>query len=121
MPVMERRISNTITTLYIRKNVFFNVLHDHFPEIRSLREMDRQTIQEILPQIHSLSTNRAIRAVTNVSSMFKYMYDHRWNEGPETDALFNCYDTLKKGETLPRPIPSNIVIQLDKYLVQVFI
>ena len=48
--------------------------------------------------------------------MFQYMYANKWSDGPKTDALLISYDTPKKDETLPRPIPPHIKIQLDDYL-----
>ncbi|MGM0878096.1 MAG: tyrosine-type recombinase/integrase [Bacillota bacterium] len=107
----------TIVSNFGRINAFFNILHDNFPEIRSLREIDRQThIEKILLQIHSIPTTQAIRVITNVRAMFKYMYDNKWDDGPKTDALLITYDTPRKDETLPTPIPPNIVVQLDEYL-----
>ena len=46
--------------------------------------------------------------------MFEYMYYHKWVDAPKT-GLINKYDTPKVEETLPRPIPPEIKVQLDDY------
>ena len=47
--------------------------------------------------------------------MFEYMYHHKWIDAPSI-GLLTKYDTPKVEETLPRPIPPEIKIQLDDYL-----
>ena len=62
----------------------------------------------ILPNIHSLSNRQAVKAILQTRSMFQYMYANKWSDGPKTDALLISYDTPKRNETLPRPIPPHI-------------
>ncbi|MGE1103238.1 tyrosine-type recombinase/integrase [Peribacillus simplex] len=96
---------------------FFNLLNHKFPEIQSLRELDRQKhIEKVLPDIYSLGTYKALQTITATRSMFQYMYANKWSDGPKTDALLISYDTPKSQETLPRPIPPHIKMQLDEYL-----
>ncbi|MFZ7939751.1 hypothetical protein ACO1ED_17605 [Bacillus cereus] len=95
---------------------FFSILHDKFPNIKSFKELNRQEhIEKILPDIYSLSNCKSIRAIITTRSMFRYMYENKWSDGPKTDALLISYDTPKTVETLPRPIPPHIKIKLDDY------
>lgn len=96
---------------------FFRILHDKFPHLNSLKELDRHKhIEKLLPDIHSLSGREGRRAIKNTRSMFQYMYENKWSGGPKTDALLISYDTPKSNETLPRPIPPHVKIKLDDYL-----
>lgn len=96
---------------------FFNALHDKFPTIQSLKDLDRQEhIENVLPDIYSLSKDRARSVIKYTRFMFQYIYANKWPEGPKTDALLISYDTPKVEQTLPRPIPPHIKIQLDDYL-----
>ncbi|MEB9431017.1 tyrosine-type recombinase/integrase [Bacillus thuringiensis] len=95
---------------------FFRILHEKFPNIKSFKELDRQKhIEKLLPDIHSLSEHEAVRAIRDTRNMFQYMYANKWSDGPKTDALLITYDTPKQSETLPKPIPPYIKIQLDIY------
>ncbi|MGR6004673.1 tyrosine-type recombinase/integrase [Bacillus cereus] len=101
---------------------FFSILHDKFPNIKSFKELNRQEhIEKILPDIYSLSNCKSIRAIITTRSMFRYMYENKWSDGPKTDALLISYDTPKTVETLPRPIPPHIKIKLDDYLENIVI
>lgn len=96
---------------------FFRSLHRRFPNIKSIKELDRQThIEKILPDIHSLSNNLARRALITTRSMFQFMFANKWSDGPKTDTLLISYDTPKSTVTLPRPIPPYIKMKLDDYL-----
>lgn len=105
----SRRLANV--------NDFFKVLHTKFPSIHSLQELDRQEhIEKVLPDIYSLTNHQSRSAIQNTRFMFRYMYANKWPDGPKTDALLIGYDTPKAEETLPRPIPPHIKVQLDDYL-----
>lgn len=96
---------------------FFSILHDKFPNIKSFKELNRQEhIEKILPDIYSRSNYKSIRAIITTRSMFRYMYENKWSDGPKTDTLLISYDTPKTVEILPRPIPLHIKIKLDDYL-----
>lgn len=96
---------------------FFELLHNKFPNIKSLQELDRvEHIEKILPDIYTLSNAISRETVKSVKGMFQYMYANKWSDGPKTDALLISYDTPKSEETLPRPIPPHIKIKLDDYL-----
>ena len=96
---------------------FFKRLHEKFPNLKSLKELDRQNhIEKVLPDIYELSNHQAIQIISATRSMLQYMYANKWPDGPKTDALLISYDSPKKEETLPRPIPPHIKVQLDDYL-----
>ncbi|SLK18631.1 Phage integrase family protein [Bacillus toyonensis] len=48
--------------------------------------------------------------------MLNYMYLNNWVEGPITNNLLISYDAPNRIETLPKPIPPYVKIQLDDYL-----
>ncbi len=101
---------------------FFSILHKKFPHLKSLSELTRhEHIEKILPDIHALTNDKARFTITLTRAMFLYMYQNKWSDGPKTDALFISYDTPKKEERLPRPIPPNIIKQLDEYLEETII
>ncbi|MFJ7735865.1 tyrosine-type recombinase/integrase [Lysinibacillus sp. NPDC097287] len=98
-------------------SIFLNILNNHFPELRSFNELDRlEHIEKVLPHIQSLSNRTAIEAINVTRSMFYYMYENKWNDGPRTPGLLISYDVPKNAKVLPRPIPPHIKIKLDDYL-----
>ncbi|WP_236693050.1 tyrosine-type recombinase/integrase [Aneurinibacillus tyrosinisolvens] len=104
---------------YNMKNIpiFFNNLHNRFPDIKSFKELDRNThIEKVLPDIYSLSNRQAQEIIIIIRSMFQYMYMNKWEDGPKTDGLLISYDTPKRDRTLPKPIPPHVKIKLDDYI-----
>ena len=96
---------------------FVNVLHSKFPNLKSFKELERQEhVEKVLPVILSLSNNQSTEIIKAVRSMFHFMYENKWSDGPKTSGLLISYDTPKKNETLPKPIPPHIKIKLDNYL-----
>ncbi|HIE6657028.1 TPA: tyrosine-type recombinase/integrase [Bacillus anthracis] len=94
-----------------------NLIHERFPNIRSFKELNRhEHIEKVLPDIFSKSNNRARQIINYSRSMFLYMYQNKWIDGPKTDSLLISYDSPKKDETLPKPIPPHVKAQLDYYL-----
>lgn len=105
-----------------RIHPFFMALHNKYPNIRSFKELDRlEHIEKILPDIYSLSNHQARSAIIQTRAMLQYMYANKWSDGPKTDTLLISYDTPKREETLPKPIPPHIKIKLDDYLENVVI
>ncbi|EOO11743.1 tyrosine-type recombinase/integrase [Bacillus cereus] len=98
-------------------SIFFNNLSNKFPDIKSLKDIDRlEHIEKVLPTIFSISKNQSRKTIKYTRFMFQYMYENKWEEGPKTDSLIIGYDTPKGEEVLPRPIPPYIKIKLDDYL-----
>lgn len=96
---------------------FLNLVNDFFPQIKSFKELERQHMEKVLPVINSRFSNVKVRKVLSaVRSMFYYMYSNKWPNGPQTPTLLNRYDAPKTEETLPRPIPPHIKVQLDDYI-----
>ncbi len=94
---------------------FFDVMYDLFPMITSLSQLERE--QHIEPILNSLTCSKKQKKATirAIKTMFEYMYHHKWIDAPSI-GLLTKYDTPKVEETLPRPIPPEIKIQLDDYL-----
>lgn len=95
---------------------FLNQLNNEFPNLHSFKDISREHIEKVLPSIYALSNKQAIETIRAVRSMFHYMYLNKWSDGPQANSLLIGYDTPKKVETLPRPIPPHIKMNLDDYL-----
>lgn len=96
---------------------FVNVLHSKFPNLKSFKELDRkQHVEKILPDILFLFNHQAREIIKAAKSMFHYMYENKWSDGPNTSGILISYDTPKRKFTLPKPIPPHIKIKLDDYL-----
>ncbi|WP_434798780.1 tyrosine-type recombinase/integrase [Terrisporobacter vanillatitrophus] len=99
------------------KNIsqFFDSMYKLFPHINSLNELQREShIEPILANMNCSQKYKRM-SLSIVKSMFEYMYYNKWDNAPSI-GLLNKYDSPKKEETLPRPIPPNIKIQLDDYI-----
>lgn len=94
---------------------FFDTLYELFPNLNSLSELERE--EHIEPILSSLTVSKKKKkwTITSVKSMFEYMYYHKWADAPSI-GLLTKYDSPKVEETLPRPIPPEIKVQLDDYL-----
>ena len=91
------------------------ILYDLFPTIKSLSELEREPhIEHILSSLTG-SKDAKVKSIKAIKSMFEYMYHHKWDDAPKI-GLLTKYDKPKLAETLPRPIPPEIKVQLDDYL-----
>ncbi|WP_278473877.1 tyrosine-type recombinase/integrase [Turicibacter sanguinis] len=98
-----------------RMKPFFNVMYDLFPTIDSLSQLEREEHIEPILSTLTVSNHAKKEMIKAIKSMFEYMYYHKWVDAPSI-GLLNKYDTPKVEESLPRPIPPEIKIQLDDYL-----
>ena len=94
---------------------FFDTMHELFPTLNSLSELERQKHIEPILSSWTCSKKQKNRTLTQIKAMFEYMYHYKWLDGPKT-GLINKYDIPKAEEKLPRPIPPEIKVQLDDYL-----
>ncbi|QIB28086.1 site-specific integrase [Caloranaerobacter azorensis] len=94
---------------------FLNSMYELFPNINSFSQLQReQHIEPILLNM-KCSQKQKKKTLSHIKSMFEYMYYNKWDDAPSL-GLLNKYDSPKVEETLPRPIPPNIKIQLDDYI-----
>lgn len=105
----------TFKTVIKEISPFFSSMYTLFPHLNSLKELHRELhIEPILTNMNcSKKYKRQVLKVTK--RMFEYMYYNKWDNAPSI-GLLNKYDSPKVEETLPRPIPPNIKIQLDDYI-----
>ncbi|MGL5151266.1 MAG: tyrosine-type recombinase/integrase [Clostridium sp.] len=100
--------------------IFFYSMYELFPHMNSLNELQRELhIEPILANMKCSQKYKRMSLET-VKSMFEYMYYNKWDNAPSI-GLLNKYDMPKTEETLPRPIPPNIKIQLDDYIENIVI
>ena len=100
--------------------VFFDSMYELYPYINSLNELQREShIEPILTNM-KCSQNHKRKSLKVIKSMFEYMYYNKWDNAPSL-GLLNRYDVPRVEETLPRPIPPNIKIQLDDYIENIVI
>lgn len=102
---------------------FANSLHSEFSNIKSFKELKRTIhIEKTLQNMYALHSSPLINACLNTTrSMFKYMYNNKWADGPETDTLIIDYDIPTYYRVLPKPIPLFIKYKLDNYLESIII
>lgn len=94
---------------------FFNSMYELFPHLNSLMELQRKLhIEPILRNMKCSKKYKRLSLITT-KTMFDYMYYNKWDNAPSI-GLLNKYDSPKFEETIPRPIPPNIKIQLDDYI-----
>lgn len=115
----KNMLSNWESTTYnikIRSCIhFFGVMYELFPNLNSLNQLEReQHIEPILINMNS-SQKKKKRTLKHIKIMFEYMYYNKFDDAPSI-GLLSKYDSPKIEETLPRPIPPNIKIQLDDYI-----
>lgn len=99
---------------------FIKSMYDLFPYMDSFNEINRNHIEQIISNMSCSKKNKA-SALRCTRSMFKYMYYNKWKEGPTSDILITSYDIPKIEDSLPKPIPPNIKIQLDDYIENIII
>ncbi|KXA09929.1 tyrosine-type recombinase/integrase [Clostridium perfringens] len=99
---------------------FFTAMNELFPNINSLDKLKRESHIEPILKRTTWSNYYKKEGLTAIKSMFDYMYYNKWDNAPSF-GLLNKYDTPKLEETIPRPIPPNIKIQLDDYIEDVVI
>ena len=94
---------------------FFNSMYELFPHLNSLKELQRKL--HIEPILRNMKCSKKYKRIslTTTKTMFDYMYYNKWDNAPSI-RLLNKYDSPKIEETIPRPIPPNIKIQLDDYI-----
>lgn len=94
---------------------FFDVMYDLFPNLNSFNQLQREKhIEPILTNMQC-SQKQKRQTLSYIKAMFDYMYYNKWDNAP-TFGILNKYDSPKTEETLPRPIPPNIKMQLDDYI-----
>ncbi|MFU7515734.1 tyrosine-type recombinase/integrase [Clostridium sp. HCS.1] len=99
---------------------FFITMHELFPNINSFDKLNREIhIEPILKRTNWSNTYKR-EGLKAIRYMFDYMYYNKWDNAPPI-GLLNKYDVPKREETLPRPIPPNIKIQLDDYIENIII
>lgn len=111
-----RTFNRTINDL----SSFLDSMYKLFPHINSLKELERELHIELILTNMKCSKKSKRRALTTTKAMFEYMYYNKWDNAPSLGIL-NKYDSPKIDETLPRPIPPNIKIQLDEYVENIII
>lgn len=94
---------------------FFDSMYELFPDLNSFSELQREEhIEPILINM-KCTKKQKYESLHRVKSMFEYMYYNKWDNAPSI-GLLNKYDIPNIEETIPRPIPPNIKIQLDDYI-----
>jgi len=106
---------------YIRViSPFFTSMNELFPNINSLDKLEREAHIEPILKRTIWSNYYKKEGLTAIRFMFDYMYYNKWDNAPSL-GLLNKYDTPKREENIPRPIPPNIKIQLDDYIENIVI
>jgi integrase len=102
---------------------FKNVLHHlrvffrHFPLETHVGTLNRTQIESILPQIYQLSSSAAFSCLRRTRAMLEYMaISSEWTGVRPTPFLIWKEDIPFEQETFPRPIPPDVVQQLDTLL-----
>lgn len=94
---------------------FFNSMYELFPNLNSLNKLQRKIhIEPILINM-KCSKKQKRKSIMQIKAMFDFMYYNKWDNTPSF-GLLNKFDSPKVEETVPRPIPPNIKIQLDDYI-----
>ncbi|MGO5075970.1 tyrosine-type recombinase/integrase [Clostridium sporogenes] len=94
---------------------FFNSMYKLFPNINLLGQLERNSHIEPILLNMECSQKQKKRTIKYIKTMFEYMYFNKWSDIPSL-GLLNKYDIPVVEESLPRPIPPNIKIQLDDYI-----
>lgn len=94
---------------------FFNSMYELFPTLNSLSDLQRELHVEPILVNMKCSKDQKYKSLVHVKVMFDFMYYNKWDNAPSI-GLLNKYDIPKVEESLPRPIPPNIKIQLDDYI-----
>ncbi|MCI2779052.1 tyrosine-type recombinase/integrase [Clostridium perfringens] len=94
---------------------FFITMDELFPNIKSFKELDRDLHIEPILLNMKCSQKGKKRCISYIKTLFDYLYFNKSNDAPSL-GLLNKYDFPKVEETLSRPIPPNIKIQLDDYI-----
>lgn len=94
---------------------FFDSMYELFPYINSFSDLSRKEHIEPILSNMKCSQKQKNRTIAHIKTMFDYMYLNKWNDCPNT-GLLNCFDKPQNIQSLPRPIPPNIKIQLDNYI-----
>lgn len=121
-----KNMLNTWQPITFRKTHFNKLIHfiksmyDLFPYMDSFNQINRNHIEQIISNMSCSKKNKA-SALRCARSMFKYMYDNKWKEGPTSDVFITSYDIPKVEGSLPKPIPPNIKFQLDNYIENIII
>lgn len=126
--VIKRYFTNMLSNwnpLYFGYNIkvvthFFSSMYELFPQLNTFNELERELHIEPILYNMKCSQKQKQKSLTQVKAMFEYMYYNKWHNAPSL-GLLNKYDSPKVEETLPRPIPPNIKIQLDDYIENVIV
>lgn len=94
---------------------FLNTMNDLFPNITSFDKLDREIHVEFILKNSTWSNNSKREGLRAIKAMFEYMHYNKWKDAPQL-YLLNKLDIPKREETIPRPIPPNIKIQLDEFI-----
>lgn len=102
---------------YLMTKHFVETMQQTFPEINSLSQLKRSYVEEIIKTMLSKYNASIIHdSLVCIKQMFKYMYDSKWKDAPETYTLIVDYDIPKRTHLMPTFIPSEVKYQLDNYL-----
>lgn len=127
--IIKRYFKNMINTwspsTFIAKlknmKPFINSMHELYPNLSNFNCLTREGhIEKIISNMNCTNKKKS-RCLRTIKQMFKYLYDNKWECGPETDALITSYDIPSNEQVLPRPIPPSIKIQLDNYIEKIII
>lgn len=96
---------------------FFEVLLNVISDFEEFKYLLRSDIELTISTL-TFSNYKKRNVLKSVKQMFNYMYANRWDDAPDAN-LITSYDIPNEDNRLPRPIPPNILTQLDDYLNKV--
>lgn len=99
---------------------FIDSMYEIEPTISSFNQLQREKHVEHILRNMKCSQKQKKQSLIYIKTMFNYMYYNKWDTAPSL-GLLNKYDLPKVQETLPRPIPPSIKIQLDDYIENIII
>lgn len=104
-----------------RMNHFLNPMFELFPNLNSFSYLEREKhIEKILDNMNCSKKTRR-QCLFLIKSMFIYMFENKWEEGPNSDTLFLSYDIPQIKRSPPRPILPSVKKTLDDYIIQTII
>jgi integrase/recombinase XerD len=116
--------SITFNHTLIDMKPFLIALSSRYPELESFAPLTREMVEPLLTlprwidsqgRIQVISPQRKGTMVSKLNTMFSYMQQHGWEGAPQRTLIYD-EDCPKRPKRRPRPLPQNVVEQLQSHM-----